>query len=834
MPRRARDAVSGSPRVGRWVHGASIDPQVLLPRADTDSDNRMMNGPPAYQRLFAELKRRKVFRVAAGYGAVAFVVLQAAEIVFPAIGLPERAVNVTVWLALLGFPVALALAWAYELRPEGLKPTDRADERQLEEIVAEPRRRRWLSGVLALAGVVMLATGAWLALRNPRSGGRHAAGEAVTAVLPFSVSGSEAYAYLASGMVDLLSTRMDGVGPTRTVPARAVMGLVRQEGSEFLDAAAAERIASALGAARYVAGRVVESGGRLEITAAMYEVDAENVLTEASAAGTADQLFDLVDNLTTQLVARLEVSPGGRVRQLAALTTNSLPALKAYLTGEELFRRGQFTSALSAFEEATSLDTTFALAHYRVSVAREWGGQAGATEAAEKAAELAGRLSERDRQLVEAMRAWRLGDGERAEDLYRTVLGTWPDDVEAWLQLAEILNHFKPMRGGSVSESRVAFERVLRYEPDHLASLWHLARIEGVEGRLEAADSLVERIRSLAPEGDRTLELLAMRAARSRPEDWPWIVDSLMVAQDLTRHQAVWNVAVYAEDVDRARELAMALQEPTRSTEVRATGYLLDAFFALARGLPAESAAAMERVAGLDRSLALSHAAALALLPFADSPPQELNRHAARVEAWDAQPACRSNHSVRYYEPGTCIRPVVREYLSGLLEARLGRRDRARARAVALESWPEDESAGGHPLQYAAEIEAEIAIQSGDSVGALQALEAAPAHVWYVEALQSYFYSHSRARFRHAQLLEAAGRVEEALRWYESFDEMSEFDLVFQGPAQLRAGAILESLGRRTEASAHYRKALHMLEGGEGPWGIMARQAAEGIARTTT
>ncbi len=793
-----------------------------------------MSRPPAYQRFLADLKRRKVFRVAAAYGAVAFVILQGAEIIFPAIGLSQRALSVLVWLALLGLPIAVALAWAYELKPGGVKATTPAAQAELDAIAAEPRRRRWLSGVLALAGVTLLAAGAWFALRDTRGAPPPPGEEARIAVLPFVVSGGDAYAYLAAGMVDLLSTRMDGIGPIRTVPARAVMGLVRQQGGEPLDVAASERIASALGAGRYVTGRVVEGGGRLEISAALYAPTSSDPLAHASADGTADALFTLVDHLTTQLVAGLEVSPGARVRQLAALTTSSLPALKAYLTGEELFRQGQFTSALASFEEATALDTTFALAHYRVSVAREWGGQAGATEAAQKAAQLSDRLSDRDRQLVDAMLAWRLGDGERAEDLYRTVLGTWPDDVEAWLQLAEVLNHFSPMVGGSVSDSRVAFERLLRYEPDHLAALWHLARVAGIEERLAAADSLVERIRVLAPEGDRTLELLAMRAARRGSADWSGIVDSLFVAQDLTRHQAVWNVAVFGEDVDRARELAGAMQEPTRSSEVRATGHLMDAFFALARGRPPASREAMARVAQIDPSLAFSHAAAFALLPFAQPDRAELVRLATQLEAWDPQPGCLSNHPVRYYEPGTCHRPAVQAYLAGMLAARLGRADDARRWIARLSDAPASgEEAGGHAPRFAAAVEAEIAIQRGDSVGALAALEAVPVRAGYIEALQSFLYSHSHARFRRAQLLETAGRPEEALRWYESFDEMSAYDLVLQGPAQLRAGTILESLGRRDEAAAHYRKALDMLEGGEAQFEAMARQAAEGVARTS-
>jgi tetratricopeptide (TPR) repeat protein len=792
-----------------------------------------MSRAPAHRRLLAELKRRNVLRVAATYGAAAFVMLQAADLVFPRIGLTDRAVTLVVWLAIIGFPIALVLSWIYELRPEGVAPKHGPASAELEAIAAEPRRRRWPAGLLALAGMALLAAGAWLALRPPDLPGSLTspdAEESRVAVLPFSVSGSPTYAYLESGMVDLLSTRMDGIGSIRTVPARAVLGLVRQEASDVLDQAGAERIASALAAGRYVTGRVVESGGRLEITAVLYRPGAAEPVTEAAVDGSAEDLFGLVDRLTTQLVARSEGSPGGRVSQLAALTTGSLPALKAYLAGEEQFRRGQFTPAQAAFEEATSIDTTFALAHYRLSVAREWGGQGGAIEAADRAARFADRLSARDRLLVDALRTFRHGDGERAEELYRTVLGTWPDDVEAWFQLAEVLNHNGPQRGRSISESRQPFERVLRYEPDHLASWWHLARIEAIEGRLEALDDAVDRIRRLSPAGDRNLELLALRAAKSRPDDWRWVVDSLAIAQDYTLFTAIWNVAVYGEDIERGSELADMLDAPTRSAEVRATGNLLSAFFALARGRPAQADAALARVAELDRSLALTHAAALDLLPFAEPSRAELAAHARALAEWDAEPGCRSDHPVRYFEPGTCIRPLLRTYLLGMLDARLGQPARAAARAAELEKWPAAE-AEGHGREFAADIRAEIALQRRDMTAALAALEAAPGHVWYTDTMQSFFYCHSPVRFRLAQLLEAAGRRDEAVRWYDSFDEMSPWDLVLQGPAQLRAGALLESLGRRAEALAHYRRAVRLLGGGTGSFAELARQAQAGIGR---
>ena len=125
-----------------------------------------MSESPGYQRFFAELKRRKVFRVAAVYGAVAFVVLQVADILVPALHLPESLTTGIALVSILGFPIALVLAWAFDSTPSGLQRTDGATTGELEAILAQPAASRWPSGLLALAGVIALIVGGWLALSS--------------------------------------------------------------------------------------------------------------------------------------------------------------------------------------------------------------------------------------------------------------------------------------------------------------------------------------------------------------------------------------------------------------------------------------------------------------------------------------------------------------------------------------------------------------------------------------------------------------------------------------------------------------------------------------------
>ena len=91
-----------------------------------------MSDTPGYQRFFAEVTRRRVFRVMAVYGATGFVVLQVADLLAEGLGLPEVVLRTATFLVLIGFPIALVLAWAFELSPEGLQR-----EKPREEVSAE-------------------------------------------------------------------------------------------------------------------------------------------------------------------------------------------------------------------------------------------------------------------------------------------------------------------------------------------------------------------------------------------------------------------------------------------------------------------------------------------------------------------------------------------------------------------------------------------------------------------------------------------------------------------------------------------------------------------------
>mgnify|MGYP001823516502 FL=1 len=127
--------------------------------------------PPGYRRLFAEMRRRQVFRVAGVYGATAFVVLQVAELLGQGLRLPDTFLTVVTVLAIVCFPLALILSWAYERTPDGVQRTDMLTSGEVNELAALPAIRRWPAGIIAAVGVTMFAVGLWLALDRPDNAG---------------------------------------------------------------------------------------------------------------------------------------------------------------------------------------------------------------------------------------------------------------------------------------------------------------------------------------------------------------------------------------------------------------------------------------------------------------------------------------------------------------------------------------------------------------------------------------------------------------------------------------------------------------------------------------
>lgn len=333
-----------------------------------------------------------------------------------------------------------------------------------------PRRRVQVGiGVGALA---LVAAG--LVLARGGAGPTVSISSARVAVLPFTVRGSGNLSYLAEGMVDLLSRGLDGAGDMRTIDAASILTTVAREGEGALDVERARRVAARVGAGRYILGSVNAAGSRVRIQAAVYNPAHAETPTPASVEGDTTQLFELVDQLSAQLLVRRNGEEPTRLAHTAAITTRSLPALKAYLDAERRLRAAslqpaKIDSSIAMFQRAIAEDSTFALAYYRLAVAAGWVNRhAMSTAAATRARTLSARLTDRDRRLLAAYVAYRRGAVTEAERQYRAILADYPDDLEALFQLADLQYNYAPLQGRSAQEASEAFRQLLELDPGFL------------------------------------------------------------------------------------------------------------------------------------------------------------------------------------------------------------------------------------------------------------------------------------------------------------------------------------------------------------------------------
>lgn len=755
---------------------------------------------------FAELKRRRVVHVGVVYATVAFVLLQLLEIVLPALRLPDWTLTLVVVLLAVGFPVALVLAWAFEVTPEGVARTRPLPDTRADSPSGERSRRLWWALGLSLIVLGLVAT--WLWTRQPEAVGPM--DRDVVAVLPFSVSGSGEYAFLAEGMVNLLSTSLSGAGELRAVDPRALLSLVKRENPSRIDPGAGRDVARRLGAGLYVLGDIVELGRTLAIRASVYDASRPGEpLGSVSVDGDSEKLPELIDEVAAGLLLNLTEGPAARVTRLAAVTTSSLPALKAYLEGEAALRSFRFEPAFEAFGRAVAIDSQFALAYYRRSVAAEWLTRADeARAAADAALERADRLSARDRQLLEAFRAFRRGRARAAEELYRSLLGTYPDDVEAWTYLGELLFHTNAAHGRPPEEARVPFERVLSLEPDHVPALVHLARLAARAGSVAEVETMVSRILEISPGGDRELEMQVLLASTAGWPDREGILARTPDASDLAIGLAIWDTGAFTHDLDGTELLTRRLVDPLRSVDARSFGHAVLGHAALGQGRWRDAVQELERGREVAPVAALEHLAFLAASEIAPAAAEEIAAIREALTAVEPSDYPDSESPSVWFNVHDGLHDAIREYLLGRLSVRLDDTTAALRHAERLDSLRL--GAGTLSADLALGVRARIEDRAGRPEAALELLERIGDETWYEYRLTSPYFALPAERFHRAELLTRLGREQEALDWYANLVATSLYEIAYLGMAHLRQAQIHDRLRDREPALRHYRRFLEL------------------------
>ncbi len=782
------------------------------------------------KQLLHEIHRRSLWQVLGIYVGGSWLLLQVVDTLAGALNLPDWAPSLALFLLIVGLPIVLATAFVQSRAGDGARasgPTPSRGPEVAEEARPQPVEggaRRFLTwriallggmGAFALWGVVAAGWLVFGASRGPsaESGAEESTSPNVVAVLPFIVRGSEEYRYLGQGLVNLLSTKLDGAGDLRTVDPSGLLAVVEREGIRGGDPQTADRIARQFGAGLFVTGDIVEARDQLQVNAGLYRTGASTErIGEGTAEREADEVFDLVDEVAAELLTSSRSGASARVQRVAGVTTSSLSAYKAFLEGESLLRRGQFGPGVEAFQRAVAEDSLFALAHYRLSMAAEWNLQDSLARAeAELAFRHSGRLSEQDRRLLDAFLVRRRGANEEAEEKYRSILSTYPDDVEAWLDLVEILFHANPLRARSFTAARDPLERVLFFEPTHSTSLIHLSRLAAFEGELVELDSLADKFVALSPSPERSLEIQSLRAfAKRDTAQIESIVRGLeRTTNDLSVALSVWDVAVFSRDLGGGVRLAELLSAPSRSREARVLGHAYAAHLHLAAGRLAAAREELRALAAVDPGAALEYrglfSALLAAPAFGTLEPADHSSLLAELRSLDPGSIATSENPSVVFTAHDKLHPLIRLYLLGLVSAIDGDRAAAERYAVELEAVELPETAGSLAQDLAHSIRSATHRAAGRLEQALAELELSRMETWYGQTMASPLYCQAYERFQRAELLYELGRDREALDWYAHIMETSPFEAPYLALSHVRQAEIHDRMGDPEEAATHYR-----------------------------
>jgi adenylate cyclase len=509
------------------------------------------------QRWFAELRRRKVLRVAGVYLVAAWLAIQVADAVFEPLGLPAWALKFVIVLAALGFPVACALAWAFDVSRKGIERTP-----TLADDSSTPLPVATVSQAPALPAVA-------------------APPAASVAILPFAdMSPARDHEYFCDGIAEEIINSLCCVRGLRVAS--------RTSAFQFKGRSADVReIGKALGVGAVLEGSVRKAGDRVRITAQLVSAGDGYHLWSESYDRQLEDVFAIQSDIAQRLVHALRgaLTPSENALLERGGTRNA-EAYDLYLRGQQLLREysdGAATAAIPLFRSAIEHDPQFAQAHaglasalaikglWRIDMtAAETAEALGASERAlalepyipeahvARACVLSmqGRNDEASRGFEEAIRlnpsahmtyhlygrhAFGLGDMEKSVELYRTAIRLEPDDYQS-LALLE-----GPLRSlGRTDEAResnrlagIAIERRLQRRPDDVRALL-LGSVQAAhEGDAERARGLGDRAMAARPddfstaynvacahallgEHERALELLD-RAVRHGRGNLGWI-----------------------------------------------------------------------------------------------------------------------------------------------------------------------------------------------------------------------------------------------------------------------------------------------------------------------
>jgi len=309
--------------------------------------------------FFSELKRRNVYKVAVAYAIVGWLLIQVATQVFPFLEIPNWVIRLVIALVAIGFPIALVIAWAFELTPEGIKRTEDVD---LAASARQPRKHAWI--FIVIVGAAFSVGLFFIGRYTGRNGSRASSSEMPAksiAVLPFdNLSRDPDNAYFAEGVQDEILTRLAKVADLKVISRTSTQRFKSSPDN-------LPQIAKQLGVLHILEGSVQKSGDSVRVN-----VQLINALTDAHLwAEIYDRkltdIFAVESDIAKTVADTLQAKLTGSEKQMmAAQATSDTTAYELYHKGRSLWgkREGDnIPKAIEFYEQAIVRDPNYALAY---------------------------------------------------------------------------------------------------------------------------------------------------------------------------------------------------------------------------------------------------------------------------------------------------------------------------------------------------------------------------------------------------------------------------------------------------------------------------------------
>ena len=455
--------------------------------------------------FFEELQRRKVYRVAAAYIIAAGFIIQISSAVFPAWELPNWAFRLVVVLLLIGFPITLILAWAYDVTPQGIRATPTPS-------TPGSHRRRNLIMLVAIGVIISAGAGFFLL---PRVSARKI--DKSIAVLPFqSLSDEKENAYFADGMQDDILTNLSKIGDLKVISRVSVMSY-RGDGARN-----AREIGKALGVGTLLEGSVRRIGNRVRVNVQLIDANSDEHIWAEDYDRDLTDVFAIQTDLAQKIASSLQakLSPNEK-EQLDRQPTKDPNAYLLFIQAHDYANRPDHLrddsiKAEELFEQAIKLDPKFAAAFAGLSMVESWIYHSfEPTQARREKARLNADESLRlEPNLPEGHLALGFSyyygdrDYERALAEFEIAKRDLPNEAQAYMAIGAIQR-----RQGKWTESTANLEKAVALDPKNASMLVNLAWNYMAVRNFEAADKTVDRAIAVAPKSFAVTALKAYLAA---------------------------------------------------------------------------------------------------------------------------------------------------------------------------------------------------------------------------------------------------------------------------------------------------------------------------------